>query len=51
MGLEVGQVYSFATCEHEGRKYICIDCGADTTLQDAMQIVEANGMKIVENNS
>ena len=39
MGLVSGQEY-----------YICIDCGSvDSSLEEAMKIIQANGLKIVEN--
>lgn len=50
MGLVVGKEYYFSTMEKDGRRYICIDCGSvdSTSLEEAMRIVQANGMKIVE---
>lgn len=50
MGLKTGIEYSFSTMEKDGRKFICIDCGpVDNnlpTLEQAMKILEANGLKI-----
>lgn len=50
MGLTSGQEYYFTTMVKDGRKYICIDCGSvdNTSLEEAMRIIQANGMKIVE---
>lgn len=50
MGLVSGQEYYFTTMVKDGRKYICIDCGSvdNTSLEEAMRIIQANGMKIVE---
>lgn len=52
MGMETGKEYYFFTHEINGRKYICIDCGSTpkTTLEEAMQIVQENGLKIVQND-
>ena len=41
MGLTSGQEYYFTTMVKDGRKYICIE--------EAMKIIQANGLKIVEN--
>lgn len=51
MGLITGKEYYFTTMEKDGRRYICIDCGpVDTTsLEEAMKIIQANGLKVVEN--
>lgn len=50
MGLTSGQEYYFTTMVKDGRKYICIDCGSvDFSLEEAMKIIQANGLKIVEN--
>lgn len=49
MGLVSGQEYYFTTMVKDGRKYICIDCGSvDSSLEEAMKIIQANGLKIVE---
>lgn len=50
MGLTSGQEYYFTTMVKDGRKYICIDCGSvDSSLEEAMKIIQANGLKIVKN--
>lgn len=52
MNMIPGREYHFFTTIENGRKFICIDCGpeiADTTLEQAMKIVQASGMKIVQN--
>ena len=52
MGMQVGQIYSFSTLEMNGRKYICIDCGAavsDEELNRALQLVQSQGMKVIQN--
>lgn len=50
MGLTSGQEYYFTTMVKDSRKYICIDCGSvDSSLEEAMKIIQANGLKIVEN--
>lgn len=52
MHMVVGREYYFSTHEHEGRKYICVDCGPvdapQITLEDAIQLVQKNGLKIVQ---
>lgn len=53
MGLIAGQVYYFSTMEENGHKYICIDCGpaiSNDELSKAMQIVQASGLKVVQND-
>lgn len=51
MGLITGKEYYFSTMEKDGRRYICIDCGPveNSSLEEAMKIIQANGFKIVEN--
>lgn len=51
MGLITGKEYYFSTLEKDGRRFICIDCGPieNTSLEEAMKIVQANGLKVVEN--
>lgn len=50
MQMETGKEYHFFIHELNGRKYICIDCGSPpkTTLEEAMQIVQENGLMIVQ---
>lgn len=51
MGLVPGKEYYFFTCINNGHKFICIDCGPEiggTTLEQAMKIVQQNGLKIVQ---
>lgn len=54
MGLIPGREYYFSTLEKDGRRYICIDCGsvADSiaSLEEAMKIIQASGMKIVQSD-
>lgn len=53
MGLVTGREYYFSIMEKNGRRYICIDCGtieSSTSLEEAMQIVQASGMKIVQSD-
>ena len=53
MGMVSGQEYYFSTCEDEGRKYICIDCGPSSdaqSLEQAIQILQKNGMTIVKSD-
>ena len=47
MGLIPGREYYFSTLEKDGRRFICIDCGPieNTSLEEAMKIVQANGLK------
>ena len=50
MGLIPGREYYFSVMEKYGRRFICIDCGSveNTSLEEAMKIVQANGLKVVE---
>lgn len=50
MGLIPGREYYFSVMEKDGRRFICIDCGSveNTSLEEAMKIVQANGLKIIE---
>lgn len=48
MGLVSGREYNFLTLEENGRKYICIDCGTDTALEDAIRLIEEKGLKVTE---
>lgn len=53
MGMIAGKEYYFFTTIENGRKFICIDCGpeiSDVTLKQAMKIIQASGMKIVQND-
>ena len=54
MGLVPGKEYHFFTHIEDGHKFICIDCGPEidtnTTLEQAMKIVQENGLKIVQND-
>ncbi len=53
MGLTSGTEYDFFTHEIDGRRFICIECPSITQakLEEAMQIIQASGMKIVQNDS
>lgn len=50
MNMIAGKEYHFFTAIENGRKFICIDCGPEigTTLEQAMKIIQANGMKVVQ---
>lgn len=55
MGLIPGKVYHFFTHEENNRKFICIDCGIPETkpvltIEEAVRIIQENGMKIVQND-
>jgi hypothetical protein len=51
MGLIPGKEYTFSTIEKDGHKFICIDCGETSDeLLKAMQIIQQNGMKVVQND-
>lgn len=52
MNLKAGQIYHFFIHEENGRKYICIDCGASANrdIEQAIKLLQANGMKIVQND-
>lgn len=50
VGLITGNEYFFSVKEIDGRRYICIDCGTaiSPNLEQAMKIIEANGMRITK---
>lgn len=50
VGLQTGREYYFTLKEIDGRRYICIDCGAaiSADLEQAIKTIEANGMKVTE---
>lgn len=50
--LILGATYHFTTLQEGGRNYICVDCGPipGVSLEEAMQIVQAKGYKVVEND-
>lgn len=49
MGLVSGNEYNFFTLEENNHRYICIDCGSiDVELKKAMELLEKNGMKVVQ---
>lgn len=53
VGLVPGKEYSFFTHEENGRKFICIDCGvpeSQVSLEEAMKVIQANGLKIVQSD-
>ena len=54
MGLVTGREYYFSTLEKDGRRFICIDCGAvdsPVSLEQALQIIKKNGLKIAEDSA
>lgn len=54
VGLVVGEEYSFSVLEKDNRRFICIDCGPITngpSLEEAINIVQTSGLKVVENDS
>lgn len=53
VGMIIGKEYSFLLHEENGRRYVCIDCGpaiSPEMLSNAMQIVQASGMKVVQSD-
>lgn len=50
VGLQTGKEYYFTLKEIDGRRYICIDCGAAVSpdLEQAIKTIEANGMKVTQ---
>jgi bifunctional DNA-binding transcriptional regulator/antitoxin component of YhaV-PrlF toxin-antitoxin module len=40
-----GEEYQFYVHEENGKKYLCIEIG-NSTLQNAIEVVERNGMKV-----
>ena len=51
LGLVVGREYTFEIRQINGRNYICIDCGMNTELEEAMKLVQNAGLKVVQNNN
>lgn len=47
LGLITGREYSFEVRQIDGRNYICIDCGLNTELEEAMKLVQNAGLKVV----
>lgn len=50
LGLITGREYSFEVKQIDGRNYICIDCGLNTELEEAMKLIQNAGLKIVQND-
>ena len=48
LGLITGPTYSFEVRQIDGRNYICIDCGLNTELEEAMKLVQNAGLKVVK---
>lgn len=51
MNMQIGHEYNFYTLETNGRKFICIDCGASVTdkdLERAKQILAERGIFLSE---
>lgn len=51
LGLMVGREYTFEIRQINGRNYICIDCGMNTELEEAMKLVQNAGLKVVQNDN
>lgn len=53
LGLVPGQEYFFFIHEENGHQYICIDAGTNTqiTIEQAKQILQQNGIKIIQNDN
>lgn len=50
LGLVTGREYSFEVRQIDGRNYICIDCGPNSDLEEAMRIVRKAGLRIIQND-
>ena len=50
LGPVTGREYSFEVRQIDGRNYICIDCGLNTELEEAMKLIQNAGLKIVQND-
>lgn len=48
LGLITGREYSFEVRQIDGHNYICIDCGLNTELEEAMKLVQNAGLKVVK---
>lgn len=53
MNLIPGQEYKLYIHQENGHNYICIDCGIPETIsiEQAIQVLQANGIKIVQSDS
>ena len=51
LGLVLGREYAFEVHTINGRNYICIDCGPNTELEEAMKLVQGAGLKVVQNDN
>lgn len=50
LGLIPGREYTFEVRTFNDRNYICIDCGLNTELEEAMKLVKRAGLKVVQND-
>lgn len=50
LGLVPGREYLFEVRQMDGRNYICIDCGLNTELEEAMKLIQKAGLKIIPND-
>lgn len=50
LGLVPGREYTFEVRTFNDRNYICIDCGLNTELEEAMKLVKRAGLKVVQND-
>jgi bifunctional DNA-binding transcriptional regulator/antitoxin component of YhaV-PrlF toxin-antitoxin module len=50
LGLVPGREYTFEVRTFNDHNYICIDCGMNTELEEAMKLVKKAGLKIVQND-
>ena len=50
LGLVPGREYTFEVRTFNDRNYICIDCGLNTELEEAMKLIKRAGLKVVQND-
>ena len=46
VGMETGKEYPFYLYEENGKQFICIECGPNKALEEAIKLLEENGMKV-----
>ena len=49
-GLVIGKEYNFEVRQFDDHNYICIDCGPNSDLEEAMRIVRKAGLRIIQND-
>lgn len=49
LGLVAGETYTFYTHEHEGKTYLCVECGDfESDVQKAIKLLNENGLQVTK---